>query len=131
MEYAMSQRLPAGEFFGKQSQSFEIMGFRLTESRYSSGLKLPEHSHELAKFCLVISGDYLETIGRHTHARRPLTLTFHPPDTTHAEAHHSNGHHFLVEINKRWLDYAREYTAPLDEPVEASNGTPVRIATQL
>jgi AraC family transcriptional regulator len=129
--FAMSHKLPAGEFFGKQSQSLEVMGFRLTESRYASGLKLPEHSHELAKFCFVISGDYLETIGHHTHARHPLTLTFHPPDTTHAEAHNANGHHFLVEVQRGWLDYAREYAAPLDAPVEASNAAPVRIAMQL
>ncbi|MEW6125899.1 MAG: AraC family transcriptional regulator [Acidobacteriota bacterium] len=127
----MNHRLPAGEFFGQQSPAFEVMGFRLTESRYSSGLKLPQHSHELAKFCFVISGNYLETIGRYTHTRRPLTLTFHPPDTTHAEAHNTNGHHFLVEIDRRWLDYAREYSAMLDSPVEATNAPPVRIATQL
>ena len=127
----MTHKLPAGEFFGQQSKSFEILGFRLTESIYSSGLKLPSHSHELAKFCFVISGDYLETIGKRTHTRRPLTLTFHPPDTTHAEAHHTLGHHFLVEIDTRWLDYAREYAAPLDAPVEASDALPVRVATQL
>lgn len=127
----MTHKLPAGEFFGQQSKSFEVLGFRLTESTYSSGLKLPQHSHELAKFCFVISGDYLETIGKRTHLRRPLTLTFHPPDTTHAEAHNALGHHFLVEMDKRWLDYASEYAAPLDAPVEASDAMPVRVATQL
>ncbi len=127
----MSHKLPAGEFFGQQSKSFEVLGFHLTESRYVPGLKLPQHSHELAKFCFVMSGDYLETIGKRTYARRPLTLTFHPPDTTHAEAHQAAGHHFLVEMDTRWLDYAREYTAPLDAPVEASDVLPVRVATQL
>jgi AraC family transcriptional regulator len=127
----MMHKLPAGEFFGQPSKSFEILGFHLTESVYSSGLKLPQHSHELAKFCFVISGDYVETIGKRAYTRRPLTLTFHPPDTTHAEAHKTPGHHFLVEIDRRWLDYAREYSAPLDAPVEASDALPVRIATQL
>src|SRR5215208_187659 len=127
----MTHKLPAGEFFGQPSKSVEVLGFHLTESIYSSGLEIPQHSHELAKFCFVISGDYLETIGKRTHARRPLTLTFHPPDTTHAEAHKTLGHHFLVEIDRRWLDYAREYAAPLEAPVETSQAMPVRLATQL
>jgi AraC family transcriptional regulator len=127
----MFNRLPAGQFFGRKSKSFDVAGFRLTESLYSQGLKLPLHSHELAKFCFVISGDYVETLGHKTHTRRPLTLTFHPPDTTHTEAHNVAGHHFLVELNTRWLDYARDYAVALDSPVEISAGAPVRIATQL
>jgi AraC family transcriptional regulator len=127
----MAQILPAGHFFGRKSNSCEISGFRLTESIYSQGLRLPQHSHELAKFCFVISGDYVETLGRHTHSRRPLTLTFHPPDTTHSEAHNAIGHHFLLELDMRWLDYARDYSAILDTPVEISGGMPIRVATQL
>jgi AraC family transcriptional regulator len=127
----MSHRLPAGHFFGRKSKTCEVAGFRLTESVYSQGLRLPSHSHELAKFCFVISGDYVETLRGQTHSRRPLTLTFHPPDTTHAEAHNAVGHHFLVEIEMRWLDYAREYSAILESPVEICGGMPVRVATQL
>ena len=106
-------------------------GFRLTESIYSPGLRIPEHSHELAKFCFVISGDYVETLGSRTHSRRPLTLTFHPPDTTHSEAHRAIGHHFLLELDMRWLDYARQYSAILDHPIEICGGMPIRVATQL
>ena len=127
----MLQRLPAGQFFGRQSRSCETGGFRLTESVYAEGLRLPPHSHELAKFCFVISGDYVETLGRHEHARRPLTLTYHPPDTTHAETHRAPGHHFLVELDTRWLDYARDYSVRLDAPVEIGDGSPVHTVTQL
>jgi AraC family transcriptional regulator len=127
----MTNRLPAGHFFGRKSNSCEISGFRLTESIYSQGLRLPEHSHELAKFCFVISGDYVERLGSHTRSRRPLTLIFHPPDTTHSEAHHAIGHHFLLELDMRWLEYARDYSATLDQPVEISGGLPIRVATQL
>ena len=125
------QRLPAGQFFGRQSKSFEAGGFRLTESVYGQGLRLPLHSHELAKFCFVISGDYVETLGHKEHARRPLTLTYHTPDTTHAETHRARGHHFLVELDTRWLDYARDYSVTLDAPVEVCDGLPIRTITQL
>src|SRR6185436_8101255 len=108
-EKLMARKLPAGEFFGHQSKSSEVGGFRLTESHYGPGLKLPQHSHELAKFCFVISGYYVETLGGKPRVRRPLSLIFHPPDTTHAEAHDANGCHFLVEIDAHWLNYARQY----------------------
>jgi AraC family transcriptional regulator len=127
----MAHKLAPGEFFGRQSKSLEVCGFRLTESVYAPGLKLPRHSHELAKFCFVISGDYVETLGGKAFARRPLSLIFHPPDTTHAEAHNANGCHFLVEVDARWLAYAGQYSALLDSPAEFSGGIPVRAATQL
>lgn len=127
----MAHKLPAGEFFGHKSKSSEVGGFRLTESHYGPGLKLPLHSHELAKFCFVISGNYVETLGGKAHVRRPLSLIFHPPDTTHAEAHNANGCHFLVEVDARWLTYARQYSALLDGPVEFADGMPVRAAAQL
>ena len=131
MLQARLHRLPAGQFFGRQSKSFDAGGFRLTESLYTKGLRLPVHSHELAKFCFVIAGDYVETLGRKQHARRPLTLTYHPPDTSHAEAHNAPGHHFLVELDKRWLDYARDYSVALDSPVEVREGLPIRAAMRL
>jgi len=127
----MARRLPAGEFFGHKSRSFEACGFRLTESVYAPGLKLPRHSHELAKFCFVISGDYVEASGGRAFKRRPLSLIFHPPDTTHSEAHNAPGSHFLVEVDARWLSYAREYHASLDRPVEFSDGVPIHAVMQL
>lgn len=127
----MTRKLPAGEFFGSKSKSWEACGFRMTESVYAPGLKLPSHSHELAKFCFVISGDYVETLGGRPFARHPLSLIFHPPDTTHSEAHNVTGCHFLVEIDAGWLAYARQYSASLDCPIEFSDGLPVRAATQL
>jgi AraC-like DNA-binding protein len=94
-------------------------------------LRLPQHSHELAKFCFVLSGDYVETLGSKAIARRPLSLIFHPPDTTHAEAHNAAGCHFLVEVDARWLAYARQYSASFDSPIEFFDGSPIRAATQL
>jgi AraC family transcriptional regulator len=127
----MGRRLQPGEFFGRKSRSWESCGFRLTESVYAPGLRLPHHSHELAKFCFVISGDYVETLGGRAFNRRPLSLIFHPPDTTHSEAHNAAGSHFLVEVDARWLSYAREHHASLDCPVEFSEGVPIRAVTQL
>lgn len=127
----MSPKLPAGHFLGQTLQAHDLSGFRLTETTYVPGLKLPRHAHELAKYCFVLAGSFTETVGSQCVVRQPLTLVFHPADTTHEEAHHAAGHHFLMEIDARWLDRAREYSAVLDQPVDLSGGASIGLATRL
>ena len=127
----MEQKLPAGHFYGKTLKVREVSGFRLTEVKYSPDFSLPSHSHELAKFCFVLSGSYTETFGRKHQARRPLALAFQPPDTTHSEDHEGPGHHFLIEVENNWLDHARQCSAELKSPVELQGGAPVWLAAKL
>ncbi len=127
----MALKLPAGHFLGETLRVRELSGLRLTETTYAPGLKLPRHSHELAKYCFVLAGSFSETIGNREQVRQPLALTFHPEDTTHAEAHHAAGHHFLIEVGTRWLDRTREYSATLDQPADLSGGSSLRLAAQL
>ncbi|MCI0490679.1 MAG: AraC family transcriptional regulator [Blastocatellia bacterium] len=127
----MEQKLPAGHFYGKTLKAREVAGFRLTEVKYSPDFKLPMHSHELAKFCFVLSGNYTETLGKRHRERRPLALAFQPPDTTHSEDHEGPGHHFLIEVETRWMEHARQCSAELETPVELQGGTPVWLATRL
>lgn len=127
----MEQKLPAGHFYGKTLKAREVAGFRLTEVRYSPDFKLPMHSHELAKFCFVLSGNYTETLGTRHRDRRPLALAFQPPDTTHSEDHEGPGHHLLIEVETRWMDHARQCSAELQTPVELQGGTPIWLATRL
>jgi len=127
----MTPKLPSGHFFGKTLRARDLPGFRLTEAIYSSGLKLPRHSHESAKYCFVLAGSFSETVGKDERARQPLSLSFQPPDTTHEETHNAPGHHFLIEVGAYSLDRAREYSAILDHPVELTSGIAIRLATQL
>lgn len=127
----MTLKLPAGHFLGETLRVRELSGLRLTETTYASGLKLPRHSHELAKYCFVLAGSFSETIGKREQIRQPLELTFHPEDTTHAEAHHAAGHHFLIEVGTHWLDRTREYSASLDHPADLAGGSSLRVAAQL
>src|SRR5262245_20015458 len=114
----MTPKLPSGHFLGQTVRARDLSGLRLTEAIYSPGLKLPKHSHELAKYCFVLAGDFSETVEKHQRARQPLSLSFQPADTTHEETHNAPGHHFLIEVGSHWLDRARENSAILDRPVD-------------
>jgi len=127
----MTPKLPSGHFLGKTLRARDLSGFRLTEAVYSSGLKLPRHSHELAKYCFVLAGSFSETVGKDERARQPLSLSFQPADTTHEESHNAPGHHFLIEVGPHSLDRAREYSAILDHPVDMTGGMAISLATQL
>ncbi len=127
----MTPKLPAGHFLGQTLRARDLSGFRLTETVYSPGLRLPKHSHELAKYCFVLAGSFSERVGSREQVRQPLSLTFQPADTTHEEAHHAAGHHFLIEVAANWLDRAREYSAVLDRPADLTGGVAIRLATQL
>lgn len=127
----MSPKLPAGHFLGQTLQAHDLSGFRLTETTYAPGLRLPRHAHELAKYCFVLAGSFTETVGQRSAERQPLALIFHPSDTTHEEAHTTAGHHFLIEIDHRWLARAREYSAVLDQPLDLSGSASIGLATRL
>src|SRR5512132_2467492 len=123
----MTLKLPAGHFLGQTLRVRELSGLRLTETVYAPGLKLPRHSHELAKYCFVLAGSYVESVGQHQYLRQTMTLAFHPADTTHEEAHDAPGQHFLIELDTHWLERARQYSALLDEPVDLQGSAPIRL----
>lgn len=127
----MLPKLSAGHFLGHTLTARALAGVRLTETAYEAGLKLPRHSHELAKFCFVLNGSFVETVGQKAVLRQSLTLAYQPADTTHAEAHEAPGQHFLIELEPPWLKRARDYAAVLEQPVDLSGHAPVRLAAQL
>lgn len=124
-------KLPAGHFLGRTLTARALAGARLTEASYAAGLKLPRHAHELAKYCFVLAGSFVETVGQKASVRQPLTLAYQPADTTHEEAHEAPGQHFLIELETSWLVRAREYAAVLEQPVDLPGTAPIRLATQL
>lgn len=124
-------KLEAGQFYGKTSQTLSANKFRFTEKAYSSNVNIPSHSHELAHFCFVLSGRYAEKIGKKGFERKPTALVYYPPDVSHAEEHHTNGRHFLVEIDNAGLDKVREYGVRLDEPVILGGAHSLWLATRM
>jgi AraC family transcriptional regulator len=113
----MELKLKAGEFYGTTSRALLANGFRFTEKSYSSRATLPTHAHELSHFCLVLAGNYNEKIASKSFERGPASLVYYPPDVSHGEEHLTEGRHFLVEVDFKHLDKARDYGASLLEPV--------------
>ena len=124
-------KLEAGQFYGKTSQTLVAENFSFTEKAYSHEANIPSHSHELAHFCFVLSGNYAERIGQMDFERTPTALVYYPPDVSHAENHHTNGRHFLVEIDVRGLEKVREYGVRLDEPVILGGENSLWLATRM
>lgn len=117
----MGLKLKAGEFYGETARALIADGFRFTEKAYPNRLEIPKHSHELSHFCFVISGNYQEQIANKTDERNPTALVYYPPDVTHAEKHHTNGKHFLVEIDTKNLERLKDYGAKLNDPLSLQN----------
>jgi AraC family transcriptional regulator len=127
----MSLKLKAGEFYGETSKASFANGFRFTEKAYPNSLQIPKHSHELSHFCFVLSGAYWEEIERKADERKPTDLVYYPPDVSHAEKHHSNGVHFLVEIDTQNLERVEDYGAKLNEPLALAGDEALWIATRM
>lgn len=124
-------KLEAGQFYGKTSQTLVAENFSFTEKTYSLDANIPSHSHELAHFCFVLTGNYAERIGRCDFERKPTALVYYPPDVSHAEDHRSKGRHFLVEIDSNGLDRVCDYGVRLNEPVILGGQNSLFLATRM
>jgi AraC family transcriptional regulator len=120
----MSFRLSAGQHFGAISKSYDMAGITLTHTAYVPNLKLPNHAHERACFCLVLRGSYVERYGQTALNCKPASLLFRPPGEPHSDQFHKTGSAcFLIEVEPGWLDCLREYAATFDHPtmIQASS----------
>lgn len=112
-------------FLGRAGRCVSGDGFRAAESSYGAGIGLPKHSHARAHLCLVVSGEYRETLRGATEARGPMTLIYYPPDCPHAEDHAKPGRHFLVEWDADWLDRLGDRAVLPDGPTVLDRPTAV------
>jgi AraC family transcriptional regulator len=116
-------RLRPGQFFGKVVGSHTSSGLVLSELKHRTGKKLLEHSHQLANFCFLLNGDYLENWGSETIVYRPMTIVFHPPELTHRdEIGNHGGHFFNVELEADWINSMRDYAFVPEGPVGTKGG---------
>lgn len=100
--------LRPGQYLGSPLARHRGSGFSLTESVYADDARLPVHSHARAHFCLVVSGRYTEHLERGARLRQAGDLIFYPPESRHAEAHHTTGRHLMIEIGDELLARAAE-----------------------
>jgi AraC family transcriptional regulator len=97
---------------GSILRSRETAGLKLAELTYSSGLRLPLHSHKRAHFCLLLHGTYEETCGRRSLVRRPGSLAFVAGGVTHSNLIHRSGiRFFALEMTRPWLERVNGHTS--------------------
>lgn len=124
--------LPAGRFFGTSKSARSAGSFRLTESAYSSGTRLPRHAHEQGHFVLVLSGHYEEIVAGHdAFDRRPMSLLFLPGDLVHEERHEAPGRHFMVEPPAPFMRRIGEIGVDLTRPYDLTHTHALAVARQL
>ncbi|HEY0320622.1 MAG TPA: helix-turn-helix domain-containing protein [Pyrinomonadaceae bacterium] len=120
-------------FRSENLASREIAGFRLVETVYPSGLKMPAHSHEPAYFSFVLRGAYTERCGNRTRTCVPSLLIFHPPDQSHAVAfHNADVGIFRVEVKPHRLAQVSERSqALMDSTRDFRGGLTSNLAVRL
>jgi len=124
-------KLLSGLWYGDTLNKDSVAGLTLTETVYSSNLKLPQHSHEQAYFCLVLKGAYTESYGRQTRTCKTATLIFHPADESHADHFHAESRWFNIQMNDVWMERVRQYPLSLHEPRDYREGLLPRLAMRL
>jgi AraC-like DNA-binding protein len=95
----MVERRPSGTYYGKTGRTIAVGAFRFTESAYDVGERLPSHEHETPHFCVVLTGRYVETMGKYkTVTRKPSSVLYLPENIPHQEHHEEPGRHFMIDV---------------------------------
>lgn len=129
---ALKEQLRPGQFYGKVLKNYVCSGLRLTELRHYTARKLPEHSHHFACFSILLSGDYSQYFGQKIVSYKPPTVLFHPAGLTHRDELGKGGGHFLfIEMEPRWIECLREYSAVPTVDMSAQGGDLTWLALRL
>jgi AraC family transcriptional regulator len=108
--------LGAGEFYGTVPEKRVVRSSILSEVVHSDALDLPEHSHELAYFTLVLGGSYFERFGANATDHKPMSMIWHRAGISHKDRIGVQGARcFMVEIQPNGIDSIRQFSqVPLD-----------------
>ena len=124
-------RLNAGYFYGTVLRSCATTEFTLTETAYSSGVKLPEHAHERAYFCFVLQGCFAESYGSQSHECHATTLIFHPRGEMHSDYFHTAARCFNLQIDSKLTDRLQLQTPMMDCLAHFRGGLLAQLAARL
>lgn len=128
---AIPANLAAGQFYGSVPQKRSIGSSILSEVVHKEALDLPEHSHELAYFTLVLGGSYTERFGPRTNDHDPMSVLWHRSGISHKDKIGETGARcFIVEIKHSGIENLKQFVSVPIDFVEL--GTPLSwISTRL
>ena len=123
-DVAKPANLKAGQFYGAVPVKRATASSILCEVVHSTSFEVPEHSHELAYFTLVLGGAYTERFGSDVRDHDPMSVLWHRAGISHKDRIGACGARcFTIEIKREGIETLAQY-APV--PVDfAQTGTPV------
>jgi len=124
-------RLNAGYFYGTVLRTCATTEFTLTETAYSSGVKLPEHAHERAYFCFVLQGSFAESYGSQSRECHATTLIFHPCGEMHSDHFHTAARCFNLQMDSKLTDRLQPQIPMMNCSAHSHGGLLAQLATRL
>ncbi len=107
----MSNNLRAGEFYGQVPNKRNISALTLTEVVHTQQISVPQHSHELGHFQLLLGGNYLEHCGGKSIESSPMTISWHRPGITHKdEIGRNGGRFFMIEMHSDSIERMKQFS---------------------
>lgn len=130
-DHVQAQKLKAGEHYGSVFHKYRIPSAFLSESVYKQSVCLPEHSHELGFFTLILDGGYSEEIRRRNVVYSPQTVLWRQADVSHKDKIEADSSRFFfVEIESGYSEKLVEFGSVPDHLSER-NGSLTWLAGRL
>src|SRR5688572_25095967 len=113
---AISANLSAGQFYGSVPDKRSVGSSILSEIVHPNAVDVPEHSHELAYFTLVLGGAYTERFGPQVRDHDPMSVLWHRAGISHKDRIGDSGARcFTVEIKHERMETLAQYSpVPID-----------------
>ncbi|MGE3468583.1 MAG: hypothetical protein AB7J13_16800, partial [Pyrinomonadaceae bacterium] len=125
------ENLSAGQFYGSVPRKRVLSSSILSEVLHSEAVEVPEHSHELAYFTLLVGGDYSERFGSRQNHIEPMSVIWHRSGISHKDRIGESGARcFTIEIQKKGMDRHRDF-APIPLDLTEHRSDLVWLATRL
>jgi AraC family transcriptional regulator len=100
-------RLDAGRYYGAIGNRIATAHAVLSRVVHPGARSLPEHDHALAYFCMLVAGNYIESVAGREFEYQPYEVGFHPSRMPHRDAVGTRGAEFLcLEIRAEPLAVA-------------------------
>ncbi len=105
-----AKKLGAGEHYGSVFHRYRIPSAFVSESVYRRSVSLPEHSHELGFFTLILDGGYSEQIRRRDVVYSPQTVLWRQAEVSHRDRIEADASRFFfVEIDSHYSAKIAQY----------------------
>jgi AraC family transcriptional regulator len=125
------KRLKAGEHYGSVSNKQRSSSAIYSETIYGHSMDLPEHSHQLGFFTLILDGHYSEIIRGRPVVYSPRTVLWRQADLSHKDKIEvAKSRFFFVEIDRRFGERMSEIERVPDHLVDR-NGQLTSLTTRL